>query len=69
MVKPLKVQGAVSLDGNLVITSPKGVDLPAGRKWTVLEAAGGVSGKFGPIAAGYQVNIVDGSKKIEVQKL
>jgi autotransporter-associated beta strand protein len=68
-VKPLTVQGPVTLDGKLVVTAATGVVFPAGRKWTVLAAAGGVRGKFAPIADGYQVNIVDGGKKVEVQKL
>ena len=67
--KTAGVEGPVSLDGNLVVTTPKGVVFPAGRKWTVLEAAGGVSGNSGRSQAGYQVNIVDGGKKVEVQKL
>ena len=68
-VKPLKVQGAVTLAGKLVVTTPKGAVFAAGRKWTVLEAVGSVRGAFGPIAGGYQVNIVDSGKKVEVQKL
>lgn len=46
------------------------VFVPAkGQKWTVVVADGGASGGSGQVSEGYNVHVVGGGKRIEIEKL